>query len=46
MDLASDVAVMRARIRTGAIIHQRKERSPTEVSEAADALMADATREP
>jgi hypothetical protein len=46
IDLASDVAVMRARVRIGAIVHARKERSPTEVSEAADALMADATRAP
>jgi hypothetical protein len=44
IDLAPDVVQMRVRIRTDSILHARKERSSIEVSEAADALMADATK--
>ncbi|MGO9835074.1 MAG: peptidyl-prolyl cis-trans isomerase [Polyangiaceae bacterium] len=46
IDLASDVVRMRVRIRTDSVLHARKERSSIEVSEAADALMADATKAP
>jgi hypothetical protein len=45
-DLASAVVLVRARIRTASLLRARKERSSIDVSEAADALMADAARAP
>jgi len=45
-DLAPAVARMRVRIRTQAILHARKQRSSIDVSEAAEALMAEVTTAP
>jgi len=42
-DLRAAVVEMRVRIGTAALLHARKEQSPIQVSEAAEALMAEAT---
>jgi hypothetical protein len=44
--LADAVVQIRVRIRTDALLHARKNGSSIEVSEAAEAIMADATKGP